>query len=404
MTRIFTLMIIAISAVSIGVPLSAQTDSTFTYQGELQENGNLANGIYAFYVRPWDSEYGGTAVHIGNIVFPEVVDGKFSIDLDFGAEVFDGSDRWLELFVNGESLWPRQLISRAPYAVQTRGMVVGDEGNVLFNSLNQAEGTVTVSSPGGIDLILDADTNDVGEDQNARIVLKQDGGLVVGRVGYREGANDLEIMQEYNGDLVLGTNNESRVTISSVLHVKQDISNRGIRTEHEATPEYWDTGIGFVTRNYKFFYNDASKADISSVDGAYIIPSDRRLKRDTQPIPPVLEKVSQLMPATYLYIDNPENTPRSYGFVAQEVEPLFPNLVRESDDGTKGLVYDGFAVISIRAIQELHDKNLQLEQSQALSEQKLAGLEQANSELRTRLESLEQIVQQLASTEPEKTK
>ena len=256
-------------------------------------------------------------------------------------------------------------------------MVVGDEGNVLFPSLNQVEGTVTVSSPGGIDLILDADTNDIGEDQNAHIVMKQDGGQVVGRVGYREGDNDLEIMQEYDGDLILGTNNEARLTISSVLHVKQDISNRGIRTEHEATPEYWDTGIGFLTRNYKFYYsdNDFSRAEISSVDGAYINPSDRRLKRDTQPIPPVLEKVNQLMPATYLYNDNPEDTPRSFGFMAQDVEPLFPDLVRESDDGTKGLVYDGFAVISIKAIQEL---------------------KQENTELRERLEVLEQLVRQLA--------
>jgi hypothetical protein len=71
---------------------------------------------------------------------------------------------------------------------------------------------------------------------------------------------------------------------------------------------------------------------------------------------PVLDKVVQLKPATYQYIDNAASATRSTGFVAQDVESLFPDLVRETDEGYKGLVYDGFAVISIKAIQELNEK------------------------------------------------
>ena len=71
---------------------------------------------------------------------------------------------------------------------------------------------------------------------------------------------------------------------------------------------------------------------------------------------PVMNKVMQLEPSTYHYIDNPADAQRSTGFVAQDVEPLFPNLVRTTDDGYKGIVYDGFAVISIKAIQELNRK------------------------------------------------
>ena len=70
----------------------------------------------------------------------------------------------------------------------------------------------------------------------------------------------------------------------------------------------------------------------------------------------VLDRVKMLKPATYHYIDNDANAPRSTGFVAQEVETVFPDLVREVDEGYKGLVYDGFAVISIKAIQELTEK------------------------------------------------
>ncbi|MDB3906534.1 hypothetical protein N9355_03595 [Crocinitomicaceae bacterium] len=48
--------------------------------------------------------------------------------------------------------------------------------------------------------------------------------------------------------------------------------------------------------------------------------------------------------------------------MAQEVEQVFPTLVRDMEDGYKGVVYDGFAVISIRAIQELNEELQQLQE------------------------------------------
>ena len=88
--RLIRLVCLAIVAMTTSAAV-AQLDTTFTYQGELLDNGLPADGLYAFYVRPWDSEYGGTAVHIGNLVFPEVVDGKFSIESRFWSRGF----RWL---------------------------------------------------------------------------------------------------------------------------------------------------------------------------------------------------------------------------------------------------------------------------------------------------------------------
>jgi hypothetical protein len=168
-----------------------------------------------------------------------------------------------------------------------------------------------------------------------------------------------------SGNVILWTNNTERMRISSdgyvgigvtplqMLHVKQDDPNLGFRIEHNTTTDYWENGIGISTKNYKFYYNGTFRADISSTDGAYTQSSDRRLKKDIEEIAPVLSRVVLLKPYTYHYIDNAQDAPRSTGFIAQDVELLFPELVRETDDGYKGLVYDGFAVIAIKAIQEL---------------------------------------------------
>ncbi len=143
------------------------------------------------------------------------------------------------------------------------------------------------------------------------------------------------------------------ITPGISFHIKQVTANRALRIEHESNTNYWENGIGVSTGNYKFYYNGAFKSDISSVDGAYVQASDLRLKRDIEVMEPVLAKVALLKPYTYHYIDNAADAVRSTGFVTQDVEQVFPNLVRETDNGFKGLVYDGFAVISIKAIQEL---------------------------------------------------
>ena len=131
MTRIFALIIIVIAAVTVGSPLVAQTDTVFTYQGELKENSGHANGFYNLDFSLWDSLAGGSQIG-SELMFNDlpVVDGRFTVELDFGASAFDNSSRWLEISVNGTELSPRNLLTRAPYAIQTRGIFVDEQNNV----------------------------------------------------------------------------------------------------------------------------------------------------------------------------------------------------------------------------------------------------------------------------------
>ena len=99
-------------------------------------------------------------------------------------------------------------------ALPSTQMVLNADGELGIGTMSPA-GLLHLSSLGGIDLIVDADTNNAGgETQNARIVLKQDGAQVVGRIGYRSGLNKLEIMQEFDDSLILGANNIDAITIN----------------------------------------------------------------------------------------------------------------------------------------------------------------------------------------------
>lgn len=113
---------------------------------------------------------------------------------------------------------------------------------------------------------------------------------------------------------------------------------------------HWETSVDNA-KDYNFFYNNALKAYILDSDGSYISTSDRSLKTNIQAIPPVLNEVMDLRPVTYRFQDAAPETELSYGFVAQEVESVFPDFVVEKD-GIKALKYSNFAVIAIQAIQE----------------------------------------------------
>ncbi len=106
-------------------PLSAFSQGTaITYQGRLNDVASSATGLYDFMFLvyadtnasvPLVSGYPVAAVPVSN--------GLFTATIDFGAGVFDGSERWLRISVRSNGvveytvLSPRQKITATPYAV-----------------------------------------------------------------------------------------------------------------------------------------------------------------------------------------------------------------------------------------------------------------------------------------------
>jgi hypothetical protein len=118
---------------------------------------------------------------------------------------------------------------------------------------------------------------------------------------------------------------------------------------------YWSHGFG-SGGDYDVYYNSTLLAYVSDQNGAWIQVSDRSKKKDvTYFNGNVLDKVKLLRPASYHYTHNNSNDAKSVGFIAQEVEEVFPELVYDKD-GMKTLNYSDFGVISIAAVQELNVK------------------------------------------------
>ena len=111
-------------------PVLAQ-GTAFTYQGRLGDTGQPANGTYdltfsLFYASSGGSRVGGP---LTNSVIG-MTNGIFTVTLDFGGGIFNGSNVWLEIGVrtngggNFTTLSLRQPLTPAPYAI-TAGSLSG---------------------------------------------------------------------------------------------------------------------------------------------------------------------------------------------------------------------------------------------------------------------------------------
>src|SRR5262245_24314424 len=98
-------------------PLAAPLGTAFTYQGLLKQSGAPANGTFNMDFRLFDVPTGSVPLATQSIPSVSVVNGLFTQTLDFGAGMFTGDARWLEIAVNTQTLLPRQPVTPAPYAL-----------------------------------------------------------------------------------------------------------------------------------------------------------------------------------------------------------------------------------------------------------------------------------------------
>jgi hypothetical protein len=132
--------------------------TAFTYQGQLKDNGNPANGRYDLIFQVFDSPSGGSSLG-GSVVTNglPVTNGLFTINLDFGSAAFTGPPRWLQIQVstNGAGLYaalsPRQPLTPTPYATFAATAGTVPNGTITSSQLANNAVSTTQLAPNAID-------------------------------------------------------------------------------------------------------------------------------------------------------------------------------------------------------------------------------------------------------------
>lgn len=146
-------------------------------------------------------------------------------------------------------------------------------------------------------------------------------------------------------------------------------------------------GINAANSLFNFYYVP-NASDVLSLrgDGNAILAgtltqsSDLRLKKNIQPINNALHKINQIRGVYFNWKDENHSQNKQIGFVSQEIEEVFPELIETDARGFKSVAYANMSAILVEALKEQNLKIQDLERE--LSEIKSLLKNSLNSESR----------------------
>ncbi|MFK7932568.1 MAG: tail fiber domain-containing protein [Saprospiraceae bacterium] len=147
-----------------------------------------------------------------------------------------------------------------------------------------------------------------------------------------------------------------------------------------------------------FAYNGGSYVSYIGGNGDYVETSDVRLKFNIQTLDQQLNKIINLRPVSYNY-KNDKNGKAEIGFIAQEVQQLFPEFVATPGNDTLGLSYAHIGVIAIQGIKEQQQIIESLVTESEAQKQTKKALQNKVTDLETKVAELHQLLERVTALE-----
>lgn len=177
MKSVFALGVVCLFSAHWTLPAGAQVPKPINYQGRLLDGTNLVSGTVGLSLRLYAGPAGGALLfEDSNTVL--AVDGLYATQLGDQTSAGDflsaltNTQVWIETAVNGTTLAPREQLVAVAYALATRGLLVDQRTNTVFNPhVNTPGPTVIGSALGG------GAQNGVGNNSDYSVVA---GGLANG--------------------------------------------------------------------------------------------------------------------------------------------------------------------------------------------------------------------------------
>ncbi len=186
-----------------------------------------------------------------------------------------------------------------------------------------------------------------------------------------------------------------RVGIGTITPAESLDINGKLRVTN--SDNYWRAYIDNNSRNKGLVFHlrkshhggQSSRYIIWNGDANWDQFSDKKLKTNIKPVTGILDKLVKLQVKTFNWKDNPEGDV-SLGFTAQEVQPLFPDLVGTHEEPNikeqaLTLKYTAFGTLAVGAIKELKTV---VDDNQAAMKKQLAAMKKQITELKKQLTQL----------------
>lgn len=187
------------------------------------------------------------------------------------------------------------------------------------------------------------------EDSASRVLLTH------GKTG--SGISSGFLLEQYEDTTFLKNNQNGPVHFSTAGY------NRILSLQRDG-----NVGINTDSSIYKFQVRiDPSTEGHVSSNGAWANSSDLRLKQNIRPLSPVLTQMELVNPVRFKWKNNGND---DIGFIAQDLEKVFPEYVDTDQNGIKSIAYGQLTGVLWQAILELKQKieGLKIENEQLMQQ------------------------------------
>jgi len=372
------------------VAFGSGSSASFTETMRVKGNGNVGIGT-AVPVAKLDvngtGRFGNDTAKIGNIDV-----GFFGDGANIGLRAPANGASWFQS-ASGASTW----------------MQVANSGNVGIRNIN-ASSALQVTG------VIHAHDSSVGPDNGYNGVIRTTrpqsvgqhinmtrAGNAVWSLGYVPNSNTFGIGggaandTSFNPFFRIATNGRTMINTTDSTQGDLNVGTTGLVSvgSRNGSAGYcrvrYDNAGRFFFEGFNTSINNGSWRGFS-IDGNSDIDwqSDRRLKKNIVDAEPMLDRLMQLPFRRYNWKDTTDVNPiKEFGVIAQEVEPLFPDLIGRGEDGIMTVGYTSFATIACKAIQELKvETDASLESLSSELEEKDARI----VDLEARLSALEKLI------------
>ena len=170
---------------------------------------------------------------------------------------------------------------------------------------------------------------------------------------------------------ILGDNSqEGKIYLNRPAYYNN--SNSAVLSSSWNAQEIWQLGTPYEPAEYSIINifnnnnvgigntNPICKLDVNGTIHAinYSTISDRRFKKDIQPINSSLELINRISPVSYLTIEQNEGDRKNYGFIAQDLHNIIPEAVNVPANESNKYTIEYMSIIPLlaKSIQELSEK------------------------------------------------
>ncbi len=168
----------------------------------------------------------------------------------------------------------------------------------------------------------------------------------------------------------------------AIVHPIGTGAGNGLAVTNALSATTWSL-YSFIDGDLGLFEGDSLKGRFDNVSGNYTVISDRRLKSNIRAMEDATATLMDLRPVRYRFRSDASGERQYYGFVAQELQEVLPDLIHtESETGLLSVSYTELIPFLVAALQEAEQTR---EQAATKANRERQQLQQEVQRLETQL-------------------